>query len=181
MSTAGSKLECQVAEMRRLFDESFSRAITGQAAETEPMLAISVEGECFALRVREISGLAEIREKVVPVPSRVPELLGLTGVRGVVVPVFSMAKLLGYDTERSQARWLVYCGERRTPIALAFEAMERLFEVPACEIFTREQAPGRRYVNATVSFNSMPRGVISVSALVEYIQRRGASEPGSKR
>lgn len=180
MNTAASKLESQVAEMRRLFDDSFAHAIPGQGAETEPMLAIIVEGERFALRVREISGLAELRE-VVPVPSRVPELLGLTGVRGIVVPVFSMAKLLGYDSEHGQARWLIYCGDRRTPIAIAFETMERLFDVPASEIFTHEQTPGRRHVNATVSVGTMLRGVINISALVEYIQRQGASGPGNKK
>ncbi len=92
-------------------------------------------------------GVAVSKEKIVPVPSRVPELLGLTGIRGVVVPVFSLSRLLGFDSEHGQALWLVFCGERQSPIALAFEGMEQLFEVASTGIFAREDAPGHRYVS----------------------------------
>src|ERR1700694_1468677 len=102
MSTPGSKIEGKIAEMRRLFDESFSLASPEQQRAPEPMLAITLEGERFALRVHEIGGLALSKEKVVPVPTRVPELLGLTGIRGVVVPVFSLARLLGFDSEHGR-------------------------------------------------------------------------------
>jgi purine-binding chemotaxis protein CheW len=180
MSTASSKLESKIAEMRRLFDESFAVATHEQVAKPEAMLAITVEGERFALYVREISGLAVIEEKIVPVPSRVPELLGLTGIRGKVVPVYSLVRLLGFDSERAQAHWLVFCGERQTPIALAFEAMERLFEVSSTEIFAREDVSGHRYVNATVCEGTTLRGVISIPALVEYIKTRGSSERRKK-
>jgi purine-binding chemotaxis protein CheW len=176
MSTASSKLESKIAEMHRLFDESFAGAPPEQVTKPSPMLAITVEGEHFALHVHEISGLAVIEEKIVPVPSRVPELLGLTGIRGKVVPVFSLVRLLGFDSERGQARWLVFCGEKQTPIALAFEEMERLFEVTSTEIFIREEASGHRYVNATVCEGTTLRGVISISALVEHIQTQGANE-----
>ncbi len=111
-----------------------------------------------------------------PVPSRVPELLGLTGIRGVVVPVFSLARLLGFNSERGQAHWLVFCGDRQSPIALAFETMERLFEVASTEIFAREEAPGHRYVCATVCESATLRGVISIPALVVYIKARGAGK-----
>jgi purine-binding chemotaxis protein CheW len=176
MSTKDSKLEGKVAEMRGLFDESFAVALREQVTAPEPMLAITVEGEPFALRVREIDGLAVSKEKIVPVPSRVPELLGLTGVRGVVVPVFSLARLLGFDSERGQMLWLVFCGERHSPIALAFEGMERQFEVASGEIFARQEAHGSRYVSATVGEGATLRGVISVPALVASIKARGAGK-----
>ncbi len=171
MSMAASKLE----EMRRLFDESFALAPPERVVEPEPMLAIGLESEHFAVPLRQISGLAMNSEKIVPVPSRTPELLGLTGIRGVVVPVFSLAKLLGFDSER-QARWLVVCGERQSPIALAFESMERLFEASNNEIFVREEAASHRFVNATVCEGTTLRGLINISALVEHIKTRGASE-----
>jgi purine-binding chemotaxis protein CheW len=174
MSAAESILESRIAEMRRRFDESFAHALPEPAAKLEPMLAITVEGEPFALRAREISGLAVNREKIVPVPSRVPELLGLTGIRGVVVPVFSLARLLGFEAERGPALWLIFCGERQAPIALAFEAMERLFEASAADIFARQDAPAPRFVNATLAEGTTLRGVISIAALVEYIRTRGA-------
>jgi len=174
MSTPVSKLEGKVAEMRRLFDESFGLALPEQVAAPEPMLAITLEGERFALRVGEIQGIAMSQEKIVPVPSRVPELLGLTGIRGVVVPVFSLARLLGFDSERGQALWLVFCGDRQSPIALAFERMERQFA--STEIFAREEAPGHRFVCGTVREGETLRGVISIPSLVVYIKARGAGK-----
>ncbi len=49
MSATASKLDGKVAEMRRLFDESFALALPEQITAPEPMLAITVEGEHFAL------------------------------------------------------------------------------------------------------------------------------------
>jgi purine-binding chemotaxis protein CheW len=180
MNSTVSKLDAKVAEMRRLFDDSFALTRPGQVAELEPMLAITLESKRYALRVREISGVSEIRGKIVPVPSRVPELIGLTGVRGIVVPVFSLAKLLGFDSQRGEASWLVFCGETQAPIALAFDQMEYLFKVSDTEMFAREEALGYRYINATVNDNKTLRGVIGISLLVEYIKRRGQAKPASK-
>jgi purine-binding chemotaxis protein CheW len=175
MSTPSSKLEGKIAEMRRLFDESFSLALPEELKAPEPMLAISLEGERFALRLHEIVGLAASREKIVPVPSRVPELLGLTGIRGVVVPVFSLARLLGFDSEHGRALWLAFCGERQSPIALAFEGMDGQFEVASTEIFACEEG-GHRYVKATVRDGTTLRGLISIPSFVEYIRARGTSK-----
>jgi chemotaxis signal transduction protein len=180
MKSTVSQLDAKVAEMRRLFDDSFAMARPGQVAELEPMLAIILEGKPFALRVREISGVAEIRGKLVPVPSRVPELIGLIGVRGIVVPVFSLAKLLGFDSQHGEASWLVFCGEAQAPIALAIDQMEYLFKVANTEMFTRDEAFGYSYINATVSDGTMLRSVISISVLVEYIRGRGQAKPASK-
>ena len=122
MSSPASKLEklqleSRVAELRRLFDESFAAPPQRHDAALEQMLAITLQGERYAIRVSEISGLALPKGKVLPVPSSVPELLGLTGVRGTVVPVFSLALLLGLgqsasasaeDTELGEPRWLVF-------------------------------------------------------------------------
>jgi chemotaxis signal transduction protein len=177
MNTTDSRLEGKIAEMRRLFDESFALTPAGQVTEPEAMLAITIESEHFALRVREISGLAVSNEKIVPVPSRVPELLGLTGIRGVVVPVFSLPRLLGFNSLHGQTHWLVFCGEVQTPIALAFETMERLFGASGSDIFVREEPIGpHRHVNATVCEGTTLRGVISIPTLVEYIKTQGATE-----
>jgi chemotaxis signal transduction protein len=175
------KPDGKVAEMRRLFDGSFAAAPPARPAEPQAMLAIRVEGEYFALRVQEISGLAVSSEKLVSVPSRVPELMGLTGIRGVVVPVFSLARLIGFHSEHASTRWLVFCGDSQAPIALAFERMERLFEVSTSEIFAREQHPGRGYVNETVSEGATLRGVIDILALVENIKSRTPANAGTER
>jgi purine-binding chemotaxis protein CheW len=176
MSTTDLKLEGKFAEMRRRFDESFALAQVERVEALEPMLAVTLEGEPFALRVMEIVGLALSKGEIVPVPSRVPELLGLTGIRGVVVPVFSLARLLGFDSESDRVLWVAFCGERQSPIALAFEGMEGQFEVRSSEIFACEGG-GHRYVKATVREGETLRGVISIPAMVEYIKARGAGKP----
>lgn len=161
--------------MRRLFDESFAIVPHEQVAELQPMLAITLDAGRYAIPIREISGLAALTEKIVPVPSRVPELLGLTGVRGIVVPVFDLAKLLGLKSQREQVRWLVFCGERQSPIALAFETMERMFELPSTEKIVPQDGHGR-YISASLREGVTLRGLISISALLERIKTRGASE-----
>ncbi len=176
-----SPLKSKIAEMQRLFDESFALALPDQVTAPEPMLAITLESEPFALRVHEIIGVALNKEKIVSVPSRVPELLGLTGIRGVIVPVFSLARLLGFDSEHCQAYWLVLCGERQSPIVLAFEGLEQQFEVASTEIFAHEDAPGHRYVSGTVCEGGTLRSVIDIPSLVEYIKARGTNKPRSKR
>lgn len=180
MNTTDLRLESKIAEIRRLFDKSFAIAPVEKGIAPKAMLAIAIEGEPFALRVREISGLAVSNETIVPVPSRVPELLGLTGIRGVVVPVFSLPRLLGFDSLHSKTHWLVFCGEVQTPIALAFETMERLFEATDSKIFVRQEPVGHHpHVNATVSEGATLRGVISIPTLVEYI-KTGAQLNGAK-
>jgi chemotaxis signal transduction protein len=192
------QLESRVAELRRGFDESFAVPPQMHDAALEQMLAITLQGERYAIRINEISGLAVPKGKVLPVPSSVPELLGLTGIRGTVVPVFSLALLLGFgqsanasaeDTGSGEARWLVFArtpalavgsgGGKPSLIALAFDEMEQQFAVPAALIYPRgDDQPGtgaRRYVCETVNDGDGLRGVISIPPMVEYIKARGAS------
>jgi chemotaxis signal transduction protein len=171
----GSTLEGKAAELRRRFDEQFASPPPEQAAPQKEMLAITVQGERYAIRVSEINGLAVPRGKILPVPSSVPELLGLTGMRGVVVPVFSLASLLGFAQGR-EVRWLVFCGSRQAPIALAFDEMQRQFTVAAGEIYPRPAEFGvRRYVGEAASDGEGLRGVVSIPPIVEYIKSRGAT------
>jgi chemotaxis signal transduction protein len=177
VNTAGSKLQSKVSEMRRLFDTSFAAPAQEHVKKIEQMLAITVEGERFAVRVLEISGVAMNKGKIVPVPSSVPEFLGLMGVRGTVVPVFSLAALLGFHSEAGQTRWLVFCGGKQASMALAFDEMEHQFEIPASEIFSREGDRTRRYVDATARDGAGLRGVISIVPLVEHMMARGRLTP----
>jgi purine-binding chemotaxis protein CheW len=177
MNSTGSRLQTKVAEMRRAFDESFAALQRDDRRAVEHMLAIEVAGERFAVRVSEISGLAIARGTILPVPSSAPELLGITGIRGVVVPVFSLAALLGIGPSAGQTRWLVLCGGRQAPIALAVERVEGHLEAPADEIFTRETDRTRRHVNETARDGTVLRGVIDITQLVENIKAQGATGP----
>jgi len=177
MSSAETKLENKAAEMRRLFDCSFATPRQHHVQEQEQMLAITLAGECFAVRLREISGLAVSKGTILPVPSRVPELLGITGIRGTVVPVFGLATLLGLSSAAGQPRWLIFCGGKQTPIALAFDELESHFEVSTTEIYPRQADLVRRYVHETARDGSRLRGVIDVTRLMEFVKTRSVAGP----
>jgi chemotaxis signal transduction protein len=181
MNSSGSKLQTKVAEMRRVFDESFAALQPDDRREIEHMLAIEIAGERFAVRVNDISGLKMAKSKILGVPSSVPELLGITGVRGIVVPVFSLAALLGIGVNDNQSRWLVLCGERQSPIALALERVEGHIEVLAGEIYAGETDQTRRHIKETVRDGAVLRGVIDIAQLVENIKARGATGPAKQK
>ncbi len=175
MSSFRTDLEGKIAEMRRLFDQSFAAPVQAHVQEREQMLAITVAGEPFAVRVIEVAGVTANKGKVVPVPSSVPELLGVTGVRGTVVPVFSLAALLGFPSGNSQPHWLLLCGDKRVALALAFDQLEGLFEVLGTEVYARDAASVRRYVNETARHGARLRGVVSAARLTDAIKGLGAS------
>jgi purine-binding chemotaxis protein CheW len=171
VSAAGSRLQDKLAEMRRQFDESFARPRAGQVAAPERMLAITVAGEYFAVRVAESSGLAAVAGQILPVPSRVPELLGLAGLRGAIVPVFNLAALLGAASARSEPRWALLCGGP-APVGFAFNEMEHQFEADAAQVFPLQEGPHSRYVHEMVRDGMRLRCVIRLGALAEHIRNR---------
>src|SRR5438034_11472076 len=73
--------ESRAMELRRAFDETFTRPVTQTVVETEAMLAIQVGADPFALRVLELAGLAR-SGKIVAVPSAMTSLLGIMEYRG---------------------------------------------------------------------------------------------------
>jgi chemotaxis signal transduction protein len=145
----------------------------------ENLIAIRVSGDAYAIRVSEISGLANDR-KIVALPSAVPELLGVAGIRGGLVPVYSLAALLGYSTEADQGRWLALSGGEE-PVGLAFSAFEGYVRVPQAQIYTADQKDAvRTHVKHVVRAAAMVRAVVSVPLIREMIQRLCGKESESK-
>lgn len=126
-------------ELRRAFDESFSRARLETASEgTRTFLALRAGGAACAVRLAEVRGL-ESGRRIVPVPSSVPELAGLAGVRGKVVAVFNLARLLGNPGPAQACRWLMLCGESGE-LGLTFEELHGAFDAAARDL--QSGAPG---------------------------------------
>jgi chemotaxis signal transduction protein len=175
VNSTESRLQTKVSEMRQLFDESFAAPEQINKRAVEHLLAITVGGEQFAVRVGDISGLTITKSTILPVPSSVPELLGITGVHGVVVPVFSLAALLGIAQGTGQYRWLLLCGGRQAMIALAVELVEGHLEVPADMILGRATDAAMHNIKATVRDGAILRGVIDVALIVEQIKAKGRS------
>ena len=169
-------------ELRNTFDRA--RAIpqsTGAVGQVEGLLSIRVSGDPYAIRVSEISGLANDR-KVVAFPSSIPELLGIAGIRGGLFSVYSLAALLGYGREADQARWLVLCGAEES-IGLAFSEFDGYLSVPLAQVYATDQRDAARaHVKHVVRAADLVCAVVSVPDLLELIKRRcDNSRPSKER
>jgi chemotaxis signal transduction protein len=170
----------RAAELRDAFDRARAIPFASQAGEQmENLLAIRVCGDPYAIRISEISGLANDR-KIVVLPSAVPELIGMAGIRGALIPVYSLAALLGYGAEAAPGRWLALCGAEE-PVGLAFSHFENYVMVPRSQVYAGEQkdaAPAQvKYVAGTAD---VVRAVIRISLIREVIQQRCGKRSKSK-
>jgi chemotaxis signal transduction protein len=162
----------KVLELRNAFDQTYAIPPSSQVIQQiENLLAIRVAGDPYAIRVREISGLANNR-KTVALPSPIPELLGVAGIRGGFVPVYSLSALLGYSRDANQARWLALC-ESEEPVGLAFNDFEGYLRVPLAQVYAAEQRDvAREHVKHVVRAADMVRAVVSIPNTLEMIKRR---------
>jgi purine-binding chemotaxis protein CheW len=156
-------------ELRREFDDGFSRAAVSASGATEALFGLGLGGDAYALRMGEISGLYADR-RIVPVPGPLPELLGIAGLRGAIVPVFSLESLLGYPPESSRPRWLVHAGQG-PGIGLAFCDFAGHFRVPKGSVLLVREG-GRPHVIEAVARDGRPHGVIAVASILESLRAR---------
>lgn len=180
--TGPSAIASKAAELRDAFDRA--RAIplsTAGVEQVEGLLSIRVAGDPYAIRVSEISGLANDR-KVVAFPSSIPELLGVAGMRGGLVSVYSLAALLGYGREAGQARWLVLCGAEES-VGLSFSDFEGFFTVPSTQVYAADKRDAARArVKHVLRAADLVCTVVSIPDLLESIKRRcDNSRPSKER
>ena len=180
--TEPSAIAGKAVELRNVFDRSRAIPSSARAVEqVEGMLSIRVSGDPYAIRVSEISGLANDR-KVVAFPSSIPELLGVAGIRGGLISVYSLAALLGYSKEADQARWLVLCGAEE-PIGLAFAAFEGYLAVPLAQMYATDRRDvARAHVKHVLRSADQVCAVVSIPDILESIKRRcDSSRPSKER
>jgi chemotaxis signal transduction protein len=159
----------EARRMREEFDGSFALPIRTEAAETDDLLAVRLRGDGFALRTREIAGLA-VGRKIVPLPGPVSACLGLAGVRGALIPAWDTAFLLGYGGPGSGARWLAL-GRGEEPWALAFDGLDGFFRVPRSDIRPGgESGGGTRFARETCAVGGCERPVIDLPLILETIR-----------
>jgi chemotaxis signal transduction protein len=180
--TEASAVANKAAELRNAFDRA--RAIplsTGAVEQVEGLLSVRVSGDPYAIRVGDISGLANDR-KVIAFPSSIPELLGVAGIRGGLVSVYSLAALLGYGREADQARWLVLCGAEE-PIGLAFSAFEGYLAVPLAQVYATDRRDvARAHIKHVLRSADQVCAVVSIPDILESIKRRcDSSRPSKER
>lgn len=157
----------KAAALRRAFDESFSRPPPARVDDYERLLTLRIGAEGYAFRLAEVSGFVTAR-KTVPLAGTVAGALGLAGIRGNLVPVYSLAALLGHDTDEVEARWFVL-GGAPDPIALAFARFDGYLEVPRLALHAVSGSPDRRLVPTVARTDTRTLGVIAISSLMETI------------
>lgn len=155
------------AQLREAFDRSFASASAVDAGATEGLLAITVGGDRYVVRLAEISRVL-VNRKVAWLPSAVPELIGIAGLKGAVLPVYDLAMLIGLP-RASNPRWLMVAAA--APVGFAFDRFDG-YESVRPDDFTLDAAgaPGR-HVRELLRRRE-PRPVVHVAAMLETIRNR---------
>jgi purine-binding chemotaxis protein CheW len=168
-------LELKVRELRRAFDASFAQPAQTAAVDVENLLLISVSGDRYALKLREVSAIAQ-RPVIVEVPSQAPGLLGIAGIRGNIVPVFRLATLLGYSISGDTLSWVIVCGSDDA-MAFAFDGFDG-YVCAERSLLMASELQQRCYVEEFFAAPSGPRPVVALTQIVAAVRRR--SESGSE-
>jgi chemotaxis signal transduction protein len=177
---SSSSIEQKLGDLRRDFDQSFSRAAEGEGPAQLDFLAIVVGGDSHAIRLSEVHSLHTDR-KLVAAPSLLPELLGVCGFRSVLTPVYDLSQLLGYGPGPA-ARWLLVA-QSAAPIAFAFGALDCHLRVPLESLSAPEAAASSpAAVSGTVRDKGITRPLLHLPSLVEAISLRiKAFSPAQER
>jgi chemotaxis signal transduction protein len=160
-------------QLRRDFDETFTRAPAPLAPPQTDMLVIGVAEHRYALRLADVAEVFSDRAPV-PVPTSRGDLLGLVAVRGAVLPVYDLAPQLGLRAHDAP-RWLVRV-RAQVPFAAAFERFERHVRVPTSALSPIVSTGASAFVRASVRLEHHHVPVLELPAIVESVTRRPAPQ-----
>lgn len=163
-------LDERVARLRRSFDEAFAAPAVAATGDVESLLALSIAGHPYAIRISELSGLF-VERKVVPLPGSGPECLGLAGIRGALVPVYRLSALLGYRGLDEPSRWLVLC-RADDPVALSFTELGGHLRASRSQLVATEGAAIGPHVGESVRIDETLRSVVRISTVLQEIRRK---------
>lgn len=169
MSVNADGLATRVDDLRREFDRSFAVARGVEKEPLEDLLAITLGGDPYLLRMTGISGLFADR-RVTPLPGPVAELLGVAGFRGSVLPVYDLHLLLGYPGSGNR-RWMVLL-DGTAPVGLAFERFDEHLQLPRSAITACAQVDAARHIHQVAETADGIRPVIHLPSLLDVITKR---------
>ncbi len=180
MTAPLDRLAARLSELRRQFDESFTRPLAAKAAPAHNLLTIVAGDERFALRLSELGGIHPY-SKVTPLPEAAPSLLGIVGIRGCLLSVHRLASFVGAGRGAQDARWLLLPrGEEQ--LALAVEGIDAYLHVADSAIYpltTRSGAADEYCIGMFVD-GAIARPLLSMPALIAGIYRDAKVPPTRK-
>lgn len=127
------------SELRRAFDHLFALPPERKIEQEEALIAIRIGGRPYALRQRQILGVARMR-RLVPVSSPLSHLAGVTGLRGLVIPVFRMSGFVESREPVNTPRWLALV-DGEAVLGLGFDEFDGQFNVPAQHLYQQANGP----------------------------------------
>lgn len=158
----------RAAELRKAFDDAFSRPIRPHAEVGDPFVGLRIGEVRLAVPLAEALGLARL-PTVVHVPGAIPALMGLVGVRGELLPVYDAAGLIGLQTDGPPV-WMLTCGQPER-FGLVFEAVEGLLTIADADRLGEEAVDslGLRHVSGAVVVAGRTAWVLDLASLAEGI------------
>lgn len=172
MRARAPSISARAIELRRGFDESFTRPAEGGDVPTVDLLGVRVGGTPYALRASDVTALVA-DARVTPLPGARRELVGLAAVRGVVAPVYSLSALLGHGGEGSP-RWILLL-DHAHPVALAFDEFDGHHRVDAAAVALDAARPDgvQAHVRGVVrTREGAARGLVDAGSIVAALARR---------
>jgi chemotaxis signal transduction protein len=161
----------RAAELRRAFDAGFAAPPAAQGEQPESLIALRVAGEAFAVRTRQVSGIARCT-RIVPLPSEAAELLGITSLHGTLLAVYDLARLLDLSDGGDATGWLLLANPE-APVALAFAQFEGQMQVARECLNPVEGSRTRQCARQAVRLGTDLRLVIDIAEIVEIIRTGG--------
>ncbi len=155
------------AKLQLEFDRTFALPEPPTPEALERYLAITLGNSSYAVRLRDVAGLAACRN-VVALPGTNRELLGLVGHRSALVPVFDLGALLGHPPCESP-RWLILAA---TTDMVAFAVTEISGQVEGSAADLRAPEPGMMRPHVEAVLDVLPRRtVIGIASVLDTITK----------
>ncbi len=166
MSDVRQNLSRRAADLREAFDRGFAQARRPDLTVMQSLLALSVGGEPYAMRLTEISSVVAGRP-ITPVPDAGVALLGFAGFRGAIVPVYDLHVLLG-RAPCETPRWLAMAAA--APVVLAFETFDGHLRVAPDAVMPREGGEqADRLVREVVMVDGLARPIVHLPSIIDVI------------
>lgn len=179
MSIREPQAVTSVIELKRTFDQTFAEAPPVEGRPHDDLLAVSVAGDPYAIRLPEVAGLVS-DSKITWLPGSDAALLGLMGLRGTLVPVYDLRLVLGYP-RAPVPRWFLIAAV--TQVALAFDRFEGHLRV-AREAVSPDAAPRAAnqspYLHEVVRIDQLVRPVIHLPSVLNQIAVLAHQRSGRK-